>query len=230
MLKQQEREIDVKFYLDQRSERKGYMSGNDKVFAQTVRRWPQLDTSEVELIFFEDPWLQELRDAAIEELQAMLARPSEDQFLRDDYKEMAQLVLLVLNRFRDVDRPVADAALAVLRRHTAYLRPQTVVLSLASDVADPGQREALAAAVLSQPETAEPEDTELCLERDTQLADLATDASWLLFQLLKMDPRRWLKKPVSLWLRSPDITPPAAASSTDFRTERYHISELFEQL
>ncbi|XP_043239699.1 uncharacterized protein LOC122390618 [Amphibalanus amphitrite] len=33
-----------------------------------------------------------------------------------------------------------------------------------------------------------------------------------------------------LWLRSPDITPPAAASSTDFRTERYHISELFEQL
>ena len=104
-----------------------------------------------------------------------------------------------LQRFRDVDRPVADAALAVLRRHTAYLRPQTVVLSLASDEPEPGQREALAAALLSQPETAEPEDTELCLERDTQLADLVTDASWLLFQLLKMDPRRWLKKAVSAW-------------------------------
>ena len=46
MLKQQEREIDVKFYLDQRSERKGYMSGNDKVFAQTVLRCEQRQREE----------------------------------------------------------------------------------------------------------------------------------------------------------------------------------------
>ena len=37
-LRKEEREIDVKFYLDQQSERIGYMSGNDKVFAQTVQR------------------------------------------------------------------------------------------------------------------------------------------------------------------------------------------------
>ena len=46
-----------------------------------------------------------------------------------------------LQRFQDVDRPVADAALAVLRRHTAYLRPETVVLSRqASGAADVDQR------------------------------------------------------------------------------------------
>ena len=47
-----------------------------------------------------------------------------------------------LQWFQDVDRPVADAVLAVLRRHTAYLRPETVVLSLALGAADTDQRQA----------------------------------------------------------------------------------------
>ena len=38
MLRKEEREIDVKFYLDQRSERKGHIPSNDKVFAQTVQK------------------------------------------------------------------------------------------------------------------------------------------------------------------------------------------------
>ena len=45
-----------------------------------------------------------------------------------------------LQWFQDVDRLVADAALAVLRRHTAYLRPETAVLSLASGAANADQR------------------------------------------------------------------------------------------
>ena len=45
---------------------------------------------------------------------------------------------LDVQRFREVDQQVADVALAMLRRHTAYLRPETVVLSLASDDAGAG--------------------------------------------------------------------------------------------
>ena len=98
-----------------------------------------------------------------------------------------------------MDRPVADAVLAVLRRHTAYLWPKTVLLSLESGAADADQRQALATALLSQPETAEPEDAELCLESHTRLADLVTDASWLLFQLLQLNARALLERPVSAW-------------------------------
>ena len=47
---------------------------------------------------------------------------------------------------------------------------------------------ALATDILSQPETAESEDAELCLESHTRLADLVTDASWLLLQLLQLNP------------------------------------------
>ena len=102
-----------------------------------------------------------------------------------------------LQWFQDVDRPVADAMPAVLRRYTAYLRPETVVLSLASGAADADQRQALATVLLSQPETAELEDGELCLESHTRLADLVTDAIWLLFQLLQLNPRSFLEQPVS---------------------------------
>ena len=69
----------------------------DTKFQDFKRRWPQLDdTSEVMLLFPEDRWLQELRDATTAELQATLDRPSKNQFLREDYKELAQLVLVVL--------------------------------------------------------------------------------------------------------------------------------------
>ena len=86
-----------------------------------------------------------------------------------------------LQWFQDVDRLVADTTLAVLRRHTAYLRPETAVLSLASGAADADQPQALATALLSQSETTKPKDAELCLESHTRLADFVTDASWLLF-------------------------------------------------
>lgn len=105
-----------------------------------------------------------------------------------------------------MDQPVADAALAVLRRHTAYLKPQTVVLSLASGTATADQRQALAAVLLSQPETTEPEDVQLCLTSNTQLVDLVTDGSWLLFQLLQLNPRPWLEQPVSEWERDAGYT------------------------
>ena len=82
-----------------------------------------------------------------------------------------------LQRFQDVDRPVADAVLAVLRRHTAYLRPETVVLSLASGAADADQRRALATALLSQPETAEPEDAPSCVSKATRGRQISSPMS-----------------------------------------------------
>ena len=45
--------------------------------------------------------------------------------------------------------------------------------------------QALATTLVSGWETAELEDAELYLESHTRLADLVTDASWLLFQLLQ---------------------------------------------
>ncbi|KAF0299962.1 putative nuclease HARBI1 [Amphibalanus amphitrite] len=139
------------------------------------------DTPLDQLATAADRWLQELRDATTAELQAMLDHL---QLYRD------------LQRFQAVDQPVADAALAVLRRHTAYLKPQTVVLSLASGTATADQRQALAAALLSQPNTTEPEDVQLCLTNNTQLANLVTDDSWLLFQLLQLTLRPWLEQPM----------------------------------
>ena len=38
-----------------------------------------------------------------------------------------------------------------------------------------------------------------CLESHTRLADLVTDASWLLFQLLQLNARALLERPVSAW-------------------------------
>ena len=48
LLRKEEREIDVKFYLDQKAERRGYMSGNDKVFGEAVRRREQRETTSVQ--------------------------------------------------------------------------------------------------------------------------------------------------------------------------------------
>ena len=65
------------------------------------------------------------------------------------------------------------------------------MLSLALGAADTDQRQALATDLLSQPGTAETEDAELCLESHMRLeshGDLVTDASWLLLQLLQLNP------------------------------------------
>ena len=56
-----------------------------------------------------------------------------------------------LLRYREVDKAVANAALSVMRRHMAYLRPETVVLSLASSAVTDPEKETMATALLSQP-------------------------------------------------------------------------------
>ena len=48
--------------------------------------------------------------------------------------------------------------------------------------------------------------TQLCLTNNTQLADLVTDDSWLIFQLLQLDPRSWLEQSVSEWERDAGFT------------------------
>ena len=96
-----------------------------------------------------------------------------------------------LQWFQDVDRPVADAVLAVMRRHTAYLRPETVVLSLALGAVDADQRQAELWQQTSSPNRRQPSPRTPCLESHMRLeshGDLVTDASWLLLQLLQLNP------------------------------------------
>ena len=107
--------------------------------------------------------------------------PKKDTYRRFEIHSSYLRFYWDLQWFQDVDRLVADTTLAVLHRHTAYLRPETMVLSLASGAADADQRQALATALLSQSEATKPKDAEPCLESCTRLADLVTDSSWLLF-------------------------------------------------
>ena len=37
------------------------------------------------------------------------------------------------------------------------------------------------------------------IDEDTMLADLVDDGSWLIFDLMKMDAKQWLERPVSEW-------------------------------
>ncbi|KAF0300321.1 hypothetical protein FJT64_027155 [Amphibalanus amphitrite] len=128
----------------------------DTKFQDLKRRWPQLDTSEMRFLFIEDSWLQELRDAIIEQLQAMLARPGKDHLCRD------------LQRLRDVNQPTADQprCRGATTPHSLPPAADGGAEPAASDAVGEGERQALAEALLSQPESADPEDAALCL-RDT---------------------------------------------------------------
>ena len=72
------------------------------------------------LLFPENRWLQELQDATTAELQAMPDRPSRNQLLREDYKELAQLVFVVLCAARS-PRPL-DGQGAVLPENVHVCR------------------------------------------------------------------------------------------------------------
>ena len=105
-----------------------------------------------------------------------------------------------LLRYQTVDKEVADAALAVMRRHMAYMRPETVVLSLTSEAVSAEEKAEMALKLLSKPVCDDAEDTILqYVDADSRLADFVDGSSWLVFQLLKVDASRWLDKPVSTW-------------------------------
>ena len=108
-----------------------------------------------------------------------------------------------LQRFREVDEVVAEAALNKMRRHTSYLRPETVVFCLASEAVNADHRADIASTLLTRsddPETEEDADPAASIiDQQTRLPNLVDGRSWLVFKLLGVDPSSWLKQPVDKW-------------------------------
>ena len=57
-------------------------------------RWEDIDQSEFATLTVSERWLQDLRDEVTQHLQALLAGTK--SFLRNDYREVAQLSLVLL--------------------------------------------------------------------------------------------------------------------------------------
>ena len=111
-----------------------------------------------------------------------------------------------LKKFSQVDKLLAEEALATLSRHLWYLSPSTVLFSLASKKLEDNDKSSIAARLLSQPK---PEKIKLGypdfpkLTDKTELRDLVTPDSWQLFDILKMSPD-WLALPPAEWDSNPD--------------------------
>lgn len=106
-----------------------------------------------------------------------------------------------LVRYREMDRPVADAALAVIRRHLWYLQPSLVVFSLFSSRVTEQEKEAICAKLLATRRSKEPGQSSpvaVTLDESTGLSDLVSAPSWLLFDLTNADSE-WLAKPSGEW-------------------------------
>lgn len=109
-----------------------------------------------------------------------------------------------LLRYRNIDKPVAKAALSKMGRHMGYLKPQLATLSLASSVVKDEEKAAIASAMLANPvlydaDKGAIDEVTPFIDEDTMLADLVDDGSWLIFDLMKMDAKQWLERPVSEW-------------------------------
>ena len=113
-----------------------------------------------------------------------------------------------LKEFQQVDKLLAEEALATLSRHLWYLSPTTVLFSLASEKLDDDDKSSIAARLLS---LQKPEKIKLGypdfpkLTDKTELRDLVTPDSWQLFDILKMSPD-WLALPPAEWDSNPDYT------------------------
>ena len=109
-----------------------------------------------------------------------------------------------LKKFSQVDKLLAEEALATLSRHLWYLSPNTVLFSLASKKLEDNDKSSIAARLLSQPEKIKlgyPDFPKLTDK--TELRDLVTPDSWQLFDILKMSPD-WLALPPAEWDSNPD--------------------------
>ena len=111
-----------------------------------------------------------------------------------------------LKKFSQVDKLLAEEALATLSHHLWYLSPSTVLFSLASKKLEDDDKSSIAARLLSQPK---PEKIKFGypdfpkLTDKTELRDLVTPDSWQLVDILKMSPD-WLALPPAQWDSNPD--------------------------
>ena len=111
-----------------------------------------------------------------------------------------------LKKFSQVDKLLAEEALATLSRHLWYLSPSTFLFSLASKKLEVDDKSSIVARMLSLPK---PDKIKLGypdfprLFEKTELRDMFTPYSWQMFYILKMSPD-WLALPPAQWDSNPD--------------------------
>ena len=111
-----------------------------------------------------------------------------------------------LKKFSQVDKLLAEEALATLSRHLGYLSPSTFLFSLASEKLEVDDKSSIVARMLSLPK---PDKIKLGypdfprLFEKTELRDMFTPYSWQMFYILKMSPD-WLALPPAQWDSNPD--------------------------
>ena len=111
-----------------------------------------------------------------------------------------------LKEFQQVDKLLAEEALATLSRHLGYLSPSTFLFSLASKKLEVDDKSSIVARMLSLPK---PDKIKLGypdfprLFEKTELRDMFTPYSWQMFYILKMSPD-WLALPPAQWDSNPD--------------------------
>ena len=98
-----------------------------------------------------------------------------------------------LLRYRRVDEEVAQAALSTMRRHMAYLKPETVVLSLASKSVNAKEKTAMAQRLLTSPRGCND------AEEDVISSTRIQESSWLVFRLIRNEANDWLQEPANTW-------------------------------
>ena len=111
-----------------------------------------------------------------------------------------------LKKFSQVDKELADEALATLSRHLWFLAPTTVLFSLASEKLEDDDKSRIAVRLLKLPKSKEMHmglPTFPQLSDKTELRDLITSDSWELFDILKVSAD-WLALPPAKWDTNPD--------------------------
>ena len=122
-----------------------------------------------------------------------------------------------LLKYLEVDRELAESALATLNRHLWYLAPQTVLFALFSDKVSEDHKSRMACRLLTldrkeSPILGVPKFPVLTAE--TELCDLITEESWDFFAVVNSDPLPWLTKRVSEWESYADYNKVKAFVST----------------
>ena len=91
-----------------------------------------------------------------------------------------------------------------MRRHTAYLRPETVAFSLASDAVSDEDKTTMAAASRGKNES-DDDNATLVIDSGTSLADLVDGSSQLAFSLVGMDASLRMRMAASEWTMDADF-------------------------
>ena len=100
-----------------------------------------------------------------------------------------------LLRYKRVDKEVAHAALSTMRRHMAYMKPETVVLRLASKSVNAKEKTAMAQSLLaSHGDAMTRRRMSFSSTRTLNLQTyLVQESSWLVFRLIRNAATNWLQ-------------------------------------